>query len=67
MEVLGEGEVGAQNSVPSTAHPKQQSLTALRFHVPLFLSSTNSTNLILPLKLLISFFLVNLGGNVKKH
>ena len=59
-----EGEVGAQNSVLSAALPKQQSLEAIGFHGPLFLSSTN---FILPMKLLTSFFLVNLAGNVEIH
>ena len=37
----GEGEVGAHNSVPLTALPKQQFLAAIGFYAPLFLSSTN--------------------------
>ena len=52
----GGGKVGAQNaqnSVPSAALPKQQSLAAIGFLGPLFLSSTN---FILSLKLLIVFF-----------
>ena len=61
MEVGG-GGVGAQNSVSSAALSKQQSLAVIGFHSPLFQSSTN---FILPLKLLIGFFLVNLAGNVK--
>ena len=60
----GWGEVGVQNSVPSAALPNQQSLAAIGFHVPLFLSSTN---FILPLKLLIGFYLFNLVSNVKMH
>ena len=46
MEVGGEGEgwhrwlVGAQNPVPSVAHPKLQSLAAIGFHGTLFLSKT---------------------------
>ena len=31
--------VGAQNSLPSAAPPKQQSLAAIGFHVTLFLTS----------------------------
>ena len=54
--------MGAQNSVPSAALPKQQSFVAIVFHATLFQSSTN---FILPLKMLIGFYLVNLAGNVK--
>ena len=49
------GEVGAQNSLSSAALPNQQSLAAIGFHGPLLLSSTN---FILPMKLLIGFFLL---------
>ena len=34
---VGRGEVGAQNSVPSAAVPKQHSLAAIRLHGLLFL------------------------------
>ena len=54
--------MGAENSVPSAALPKQQSLAAIGFHGTLFLSSTN---FIFPLKMLIGFYLINLAGNVK--
>ena len=61
----GGGGVSAQNFASSAALPNQQSLAAIRFLGPLFLSSTNY---ILPLELLIGFFFfVNLEGNVKMH
>ena len=56
--------MGTQKSVLSGALPKQQSLAAIEFHGPLFLSSTN---FILPLKLLIDFSFVNLAVNIKMH
>ena len=49
--------MGAENSVPPAALPKQQSLAAIGFHGTLFL---RSTNFILPLKMLIGFYPVNL-------
>ena len=49
----GGDENGCQNSVPLAALPMQQSLAAIGFHGPLFLSSTN---FILPLELLVGFF-----------
>ena len=58
----GRGEVGAQNSVPTAALPKLQSLAAIGFRGPLFLSSPNC---ILPMKLLIGFHLANLSVHVK--
>ena len=61
---MGAGVGGAQNFVPSGALPKQQSPAEIKFHGTLFLSSTN---FILPLKILIGFYLVNLLGNVKIH
>ena len=60
----GGGRVGAQVSVPSAALPNLQSLAAIGFHGPLFLSSTN---FILPMKLLIGLFLINLAGSVQMH
>ena len=65
MEVWGGGGGGgvdAKNSVPSAALPKQQSLAAIGFHGTQFLSSTN---FILPLKMLIGFYVVNLVGMLK--
>ena len=58
MEVRGRGErwlLGAQNSVPSAAVQKQRSLTAMGSHGTQLQSLS-----ILPLKLLIGFYLVNL-------
>ena len=46
--------MSAYNSLASAALPNQQSLAAIAFCGPLFLSSTN---FILPMKLLIGFFL----------
>ena len=43
----------AQNSIPSAALPKQQSLAAVGCQGPLFQSSTN---FILPLGIVIGFF-----------
>ena len=60
----GGGEVGAQNFVPSAAFQEEQYLAAIGFHDPLFLSSTNS---ILPLKLLLGYYLVNLEGNIEMY
>ena len=53
--------MGAQNSVPSTALPKQQSLAAIEFHGMSFLSSIYFLNM------LIRFYLINLAGNVKMY
>ena len=58
----GGGEVGAENSVPSAALPKQQPLAEIGFHGTLLL---NSTNFILSWKMLIGFYLVNLLGMLK--
>ena len=51
----GGGGMGAQNSVPLAALPKQQSLAAIGFYDLLFLISTN---FVLPFNLLIGFFLL---------
>ena len=58
----GGGGGCAENSVASAALPKQQSLAAIGFHGTPFLSSTN---FILPLKILIGFYLGNLAGMLK--
>ena len=64
MVVGGRGVVGAQNSILSAALPKQQSPAAIGRHGTLFLSLIY---FIIPSKLLIGFYLVNLEGNVKMH